>query len=136
MTKEDPDLLAGDNLDGLRGRKPYHPMSERFRLTEELENARYQNNLLTEKCRELESRNKSLKEGFEGGCHLCEVVAENSNRVRESYIAAWALNEELEKKIERLQEENRQLRELRIQGIVSEPQKATPPHYDYPQDLG
>lgn len=111
MTEEDPDLLAGDNLDRLRGRN----------LTEELENARYQNNLLTEKCRELEARNKSLKEGFEGGCHLCEVVAENSNRVRESYIAAWALNEELEKKIERLQEENRQLRE---------------PSNDHLQDLG
>ena len=44
MTEEDPDLLAGDNLDRLRGRN----------LTEELENARYQNNLLTEECRELE----------------------------------------------------------------------------------
>jgi hypothetical protein len=37
------------------------------------------------------------------------------------------------KTIERLREENR---ELRIQGVVSEPQKATPPHYDYLQDLG
>ena len=121
MNEEDPDLLAGEALDGLRGREPYPAMSERFRLTELLENAKYQNNLLTEKCRELEARNKSLKEGFEGGCHLCEVVAENSNRVRESYIAAWALNEELEKKIERLQEENRQLRE---------------PSNDHLQDLG
>jgi hypothetical protein len=47
---------------------------------------------------ELEARIKNLKEGFEGGCHLCEVVAENSNRVRDSYNAAWAFNEELEKK--------------------------------------
>jgi hypothetical protein len=54
MTEEDPDLLAGDNLDRLRGRGPYSAMSERFRLTEELENARYENNLLAQKCRELE----------------------------------------------------------------------------------
>ena len=54
MTEEDPDLLAGDNLDKLRGRNPYPAMSERYRLTEELENARYQNNLLTEKCRQIE----------------------------------------------------------------------------------
>jgi len=40
------------------------------------------------------------------------------------------------KTIERLREENRKLRELKIQGIVSEPQKATPSHYGYLQDLG
>jgi hypothetical protein len=57
MTEEDPDLLAGDNLDKLRGRNPYPAMSERYRLTEELENARYQNNLLTDKCRQLELEN-------------------------------------------------------------------------------
>ena len=33
MFEEDPDLLAGDNLDRLRGRGPYSAMSERFRLT-------------------------------------------------------------------------------------------------------
>lgn len=54
MTEEDPDILAGDNLDKLRGRNPYPAMSERYRLTEELENARYQNNLLIEKCRQIE----------------------------------------------------------------------------------
>jgi hypothetical protein len=54
---------------------------------------------------ELEARNKNLKEGFEGGCHLCEVVAENSNRVRDSYNAAWAFNEELEKKNAELEQE-------------------------------
>lgn len=43
MTEEDPDLLAGDNLDDLCGRNPYPAMSERFRLSEELENARYDN---------------------------------------------------------------------------------------------
>ena len=30
-----------------------------------------------------EHMNKNLKEGFEGGCHLCEVVAETNNRLRE-----------------------------------------------------
>ena len=38
------------------------------------------------------------------------------------------------KTIERLREENRKLRELRIQGVVSEPQKATPPHYENLED--
>ena len=38
--------------------------------------------------------------------------------------------------IERLREENRKLRELKIQDVVSEPQKATPSHYDHLQDLG
>jgi hypothetical protein len=51
MTEEDPDLLAGKNLDELRGRTS---ISERFRLSEELENARYQNNLLAQECRNLE----------------------------------------------------------------------------------
>jgi hypothetical protein len=51
---EDPDLLAGDNLDRLRDRNPHTAMSERFRLWEELENAKYQNNLLAQRCRELE----------------------------------------------------------------------------------
>ena len=59
MTEEDPDLLAGDNLDRLRGRN----------LTEELENARYQNNLLTEECRELE------KERDEARRELCRNEA-------------------------------------------------------------
>lgn len=67
MTEEDPDLLAGDNLDDLRGRNRYSPMSERFRLTEELENARYQNNLLTEKCRQLE------EEGFHLAANQCHA---------------------------------------------------------------
>jgi cell division protein FtsB len=59
---------------------------------------------------ELEARIKNLKEGFEGGCHLCEVVAENSSRVSESYIAAWAFNEELEKKNAELEQERDELR--------------------------
>jgi FtsZ-binding cell division protein ZapB len=47
---------------------------------------------------ELEARNNSLKEGFEGGCHLCEVIGERNQLLRESNKAAWASNEELEKK--------------------------------------
>lgn len=47
-----------------------------------------------------------------------------------------AHSEEDRKTIERLQEENRQLRELKMRGVVSEPVKAKPPHYEYLQDLG
>ena len=53
--------LAGDNLDELRGRNRYPAMSERFRLSEELDNARYENNLLVQKCRELQERIDALK---------------------------------------------------------------------------
>lgn len=45
-------------------------------------------------------------------------------------------SEEDRKTIERLQEENRQLRELKMRGVVSEPVKATPPRYENLQDLG
>jgi hypothetical protein len=81
MTEEDPDLLAGDNLDRLRGREPYPAMSERFRLTEELENARYENNLLAQKCRELEKESFHLAanqchSGYAGeyGHHRCSEI--------------------------------------------------------------
>ena len=43
-------------------------------------------------------------------------------------------SEENLKTIERLWEENRQLRELKMQGVVSEPVKATPPHYENLED--
>jgi len=69
MTEEDPDLLAGDNLDKLRGRGRYSAMSERFRLTELLETAKYQNDLLAQKCRELE------KERDEARRSCCEYAA-------------------------------------------------------------
>jgi hypothetical protein len=62
MTEEDPDLLAGDNLDRLRGRNPHTAMSERFRLWEELENAKYQNNLLAQRCRELEQERDEARQ--------------------------------------------------------------------------
>lgn len=65
MNEQDPDLLADDNLDELRGRNRYPAMSERYRLTEELKNARYQNNLLTEKCRELQERIDAMKHEVE-----------------------------------------------------------------------
>jgi hypothetical protein len=78
MTEEDPDLLAGENLDELRGR---NPMSERFRLWQELENAKYQNNLLAQKCRELEQEAFALAAnqchagyGGEYGHHRCKEI--------------------------------------------------------------
>lgn len=185
MPEEDPDLLAGDNLDRLRGREPYSAMSERYRLTEELENARYENNLLAQKCRELEEESFHLAAnqchaGYAGehGHHRCDEIdrltKERDEARREvcgfhhltGFLAGdyaisrgWdcyknysgegfpqsvkdfkeflkASSEEDLKTIERLQEENRQLRELKMQGVVLEPVKATPPHYDNLQDLG
>lgn len=154
MTEEDPDLLAGDNLDRLRGRKPYPAMSERFRLTEELENAKYQNNLLVQKCRELEKeRDEARREvccfhhltGFLSGdyaisrgwdCYKNYSGEGFPQSVKDFKEFLKASSEEDRKTIERLQEENRQLRELKMRGVVSEPVKATPPHYDYLQDLG
>ena len=77
MTEEDPDLLAGDNLDRLRGRN----------LTEELENARYQNNLLTEKCRELE---KELDEARRELCRNEAIIRLQRHRVhRDSEDVVW-----------------------------------------------
>jgi len=77
MTEEDPDLLAGDNLDGLRGRNPYSPMSERFRLTELLETANYQNNLLAQKCRELEKeRDEARRMYLASTCSDDEIIHE------------------------------------------------------------
>jgi hypothetical protein len=137
MPEEDPDLLAGDNLDRLRGRNPYSPMSERFRLTELLENAKYQNNLLVQKCRELEKERRELeKERDEARWEVCGfhhltgflagdyAISRGWNYFNDE--RKWAkfppsvtdfkefLNahsEENLKTIERLREENRQLRE-------------------------
>ena len=84
MTEEDPDLLADDgDHDQSRSRSPFPAMSERFRLTEELENARYQNKLLTQKCRELEMQIKNSKNGFEGCCPACEPVGEMNKKLRD-----------------------------------------------------
>ena len=155
MTEEDPDLLAGKNLDGLRARNPYHPMSERFRLTELLETANYQNNLLAQKCRELEKERDEARWEVCGFHHLTGFLAGdyaisrgwnyfNDERKWAKFPQSVtdfdkflkARSEENNKSIERLWEENRQLRELKMQGVVSEPVKATPPHYDNLQDLG
>jgi hypothetical protein len=137
MNEEDPDLLAGEALDRLRGRNPYSPMSERFRLTELLENAKYQNNLLVQKCRELEKERRELeKERDEarwevcGFHHLTGFLAGdyaisrgwnylNDERKRAGFPPSVtdfkeflkAHSEENRKSIERLWEENRQLRE-------------------------
>jgi hypothetical protein len=81
MNEEDSDLLAGENLDELRGRNPYSAMSERFQLWEELENAKYKNNLLAQKCRELEMEGFVLAAnqchaGYAGeyGHHRCKEI--------------------------------------------------------------
>lgn len=180
MSEEDPDLLAGDNLDKLRGRGRYSAMSERFRLTEELENARYQNNLLTQKCRELQEIIDAIKQEVEAKekinstltCAFDALRRERDEARREvcgfhhltgflsgdyAISRGWdcyknysgegfpqsvkdfkeflnADSEEDRKTIERLREENRQLRELKMQGVVSEPVKATPPHYENLED--
>ena len=111
MTEEDPDLLADDgDHDQSRGRSPFP-----VRLTEELENARYENNLLAQKCRELEQRIEALQKKVE---------------------AVEKINGKLTSALDTLREENRQLRELKMQGVVSEPVKATPPRYENLQDLG
>jgi cell division septum initiation protein DivIVA len=62
---------------------------------------------------ELEARNKNLKEGFEGGCHLCEVIGERNQLLRESNKAAWAANEEMEKKNAELLGNTEELRQQR-----------------------
>ena len=82
MPEEDPDLLAGDNLDGLRGRNPYSPMSERFRLTELLENARYENNLLVQKCRELQERIDAIKHQVEAKENINSTLTGAFNALR------------------------------------------------------
>jgi hypothetical protein len=61
----------------------------------------------------LEARIKNLKEGFEGGCHLCEVIGERNQLLRESNKAAWAANEELEKKNAELLGNTEELRQQR-----------------------
>jgi hypothetical protein len=183
MNEENPDLFAKNNLDGLRARNPYSAMSERFRLTELLETAKYQNDLLAQKCRELEKENFHLAAnqchagyGGEYGHHRCaeidRLIKERDEARREvcgfhhltgflsgdyAISRGWdcyknysgegfpqsvkdfkeflnAHSEEDLKTIERLQEENRQLRELKMQGVVSEPVKATPPKYDLGDD--
>lgn len=153
MNEEDPDLLAGNNLDGLRARYPYSPMSERFRLTELLETAQYQNNLLAQKCRELEKERDEARREVCGFHHLTGFLAGDYAISRgwdcyKDHQRGWAFpksvtdfkkflkasSEEDRKTIERLQEENRQLRELKMHGVVSEPVKAIPPHYENLED--
>jgi hypothetical protein len=102
MPEEDPDLLAGDNLDRLRGRGPYSAMSERFRLTEELENARYENNLLAQKCRELEKENFHLAanqchSGYAGehGHHRCSEIDRLTKERDEARLEVRALQKKI-----------------------------------------
>lgn len=129
MNEENPDLFAKNNLDGLRARNPYSPMSERFRLTELLENAKYQNNLLVQKCRELEKERDEARREVCGFHHLTGFLSgdyaisrgwdcyENYSgegfpqSVKDFKEFLKAQSEQDLKTIERLREENRQLRE-------------------------
>jgi len=131
MTEEDPDLLADDgDHDQRRSRSPFPAMSERYRLTEELENAKYQNNLLVQKCRELEKERDEARWEVCGFHHLTGFLAGdyaisrgwnylNDERKRAGFPPSVtdfkeflkAHSEENRKSIERLWEENRQLRE-------------------------
>ncbi len=78
MNEEDPDLLADDgDHDQSRSRSPFPAMSERYRLTEELENAKYQNNLLVQKCRELEKeRDEARRMYLASTCSDDEIIHE------------------------------------------------------------
>ncbi len=65
------------------------------------------------------------------------IAAYNAAKTRELYeVLRKHYGDEDRKTIERLREENRELRELKMRGVVSEPVKAKPPHYEYLQDLG
>ena len=79
MTEEDPDLLAGDNLDRLRGRN----------LTEELENARYQNNLLTEECRELEKERDEARRLYCGAVEKIQHGITNETKRMVADFLGW-----------------------------------------------
>ena len=89
MPEEDPDLLADDgDHDQSRSRSPFPAMSERYRLTEELENAKYQNNLLVQKCRELE---KERDEARREVCSMNEtgLRMNESDKKREAKRRGW-----------------------------------------------
>jgi hypothetical protein len=84
MTEEDLDLLAEDNL--LRGRKLYFSMSDRFRLTELLKNINYQNNLLAQKCRELEEERDEARRRY---CFAMAEHGEESEAKQNAKDEGW-----------------------------------------------
>ena len=92
MNEENPDLFAKNNLDGLRGRNPYHPMSERFRLTELLETAKYQNNLLAQKCRELEKERDEARRMY-----LASTCSDDDQIIAEMKSMGWDCFKEKDK---------------------------------------
>ena len=85
MTEEDPDILADDgDHDQSRSRSPFPAMSERFRLSEELANAKYQNNLLAQKCRELEKeRDDARRLVCEKIAYCCDSSGRNPREIAE-----------------------------------------------------
>ena len=156
MAEEDPDLLAGDNLDKLRGRNPYPVMSERYRLTEELENARYENNLLAQKCRELEKEGFHLAAnqchagyGGEYGHHRCHEI-DRLTAERDEARRLWCMAvEEIERGM--TNETRYEVAESKgwdcfntpkskvvkiLNGVVSEVKKSEPPKFDSEEQHG
>lgn len=105
MTEEDPDILADDgDHDQSRSRSPFPAMSERFRLSEELANAKYQNNLLVQKCRNLEQRVESLNNEVAAKeiinstlTSMFELLRKERDEARRLYCEEWAFTIELER---------------------------------------
>jgi hypothetical protein len=120
MNEEDPDLLAGKNLDELRGRKMYIPMSECW---EETENAKYQNNLLAQRCRELE------QERDEARREVCQMVSDSDESSKPESIEqvasrrGWDCYNTPEAKTIKT-----------LNGIVTDGGKAVPPKYEDLED--
>ena len=73
---------------------------------------------------------KNVEKGFEGCCMACEPVGEMNRKL----LAENAMLRQYAKNFQsRAMEELARLDEEL--GLI-EPVKTTPPHYDYPQDLG
>lgn len=76
MTDATPNPLYNLECAPNTGSNRYPAMSERYRLTEELENARYENNLLAQKCREMEKeRDEARRELCAARRELCRDEA-------------------------------------------------------------
>jgi hypothetical protein len=115
MTDATPNPLYNLECAPNTGSNRYPAMSERFRLSGELENARYQNNLLTEKCRELEKERDEARR---------EILESLHPDLRESYAAAreWDCFNTPEGKLDKT-----------VNGVIVDGGKAVPPKYE---DLG
>jgi len=116
----------------------YPAMSERFRLSGELENAQYQNNLLSEKCRKMEKeRDEARRELCAARRELCRneaIIRLQRNRVHRdsedvvgiakeiSVERGWDCFNTPEGKLDKT-----------LNGVIVDGGKAVPPMYE---DLG